>query len=404
MAPVESLTCYTHSYVSNRVCTLEFWKETGLKMALAASQSRIYGLAAISAGILFAAIVLDAYRKRRNKENSRQTNRVSESQKKIIDKTLLPTHLERDLYKERRWQKMMPKLAMKKPLYDNILMKEPNGTVLCSVSMKKANWYIARNLATWENVPDESSVEPASLRLLFAPRGSSSSAAGAALNVNKPKNDETQIHLKQNRCVICGRNDPSAYYMRHSIVPYCLRSLLPAQYKTHLPHDIVVVCAETCHVPAAQRANERVRMLDQELLGTVSPPKKFIVDSDLRRVKTAAKTLLQRRDKLPDERVQELERIMLDYAKKLDDRITWSSTMTDAQLQEISQLNDHALNRDCKTGAQRIMESLLAQPNTDEVLSAFIKDWRLHFVETMTPDYLPHGWSIDSPVKCDDRS
>jgi hypothetical protein len=37
--------------------------------------------------------------------------------------------------------------------------------------------------------------------------------------------------------------------------------------------------------------------------------------------------------------------------------------------------------------------------DTEEKISVFIKLWRVHFIETMKPKYMPKGWSIDFRIK-----
>ena len=63
--------------------------------------------------------------------------------------------MERELYKEERRERMMPRLTRKKPLYDNIVMSDPQGNVLATVSIKKAQWYVRKNLAQWNNSNNE---------------------------------------------------------------------------------------------------------------------------------------------------------------------------------------------------------------------------------------------------------
>ncbi len=46
---------------------------------------------------------------------------------------------------------------------------------------------------------------------------------------------------KENRCCVCGRR---GNYLRHNVVPYCYRSLFPLSMKSHLSHDIVLLCQE----------------------------------------------------------------------------------------------------------------------------------------------------------------
>ena len=384
-------------------------------MRVPSSRVPIVLVSTAAAGIILGLVIYDACQRSRRRrstgtpkaEHNEKSFRLPDHQ---IDTALLPAHLERDLLKERRWQRMMPKLAMKKPLYDNILMKDPQGATLCSVSLQKANWYVAKNLATWEseptNEPRRNVTSTTSIRLLFTPRGFSSSIGPLGATEDEldaiHENVESR-HVKQNRCVVCGRDDPEAYYMRHSIVPYCFRTQFPAHYKTHLPHDIVVLCADTCHVPASQYVSERVRRLEQTVWQSKGPPPKYIVDAELRRVKTAATTLLRRRDKLPENRIQEFERVVLEHYQHTVTTLA-NATIGDTLLYEASQLSDRAINPNYSTGAERIMESLNEQSDFDKALANFIREWRRHFLETMQPGFLPYGWSIESPVTCDDRS
>ena len=74
------------------------------------------------------------------------------------------TALTRSIYKEQRRQENIPLLAMKKPMYDNIRMLDPQGTLLCTIGKKKANWYIKRKLAQWRD-PEQQTT----LQLLFEP-------------------------------------------------------------------------------------------------------------------------------------------------------------------------------------------------------------------------------------------
>ena len=48
---------------------------------------------------------------------------------------------------------------------------------------------------------------------------------------------------KENRCCVCGS---AGEYLRHSVVPHCYRQYFPAPMKSHLSHDIVLMC-QACH-------------------------------------------------------------------------------------------------------------------------------------------------------------
>ena len=63
---------------------------------------------------------------------------------------------------------------------------------------------------------------------------------------------------KENRCCVCGlgpgsgsgsgsgASGPGSGYLRHNIVPHCYRQHFPPFMKSHLSHDIVLLCL-SCH-------------------------------------------------------------------------------------------------------------------------------------------------------------
>lgn len=129
----------------------------------------------------------------------------------------LPQHLRRAVWKEQKRKDSVRFLAMKKPMYDNIEMYDPDGDLLCTIAEKKANWYVKKELGTWNKTKT-------AIHLRFKPKG-------------KSENVYNQSQ-KLNVCVCCGDDKD---HMRHYVVPYCYRALLPEKYKTHMPHDIVIM-------------------------------------------------------------------------------------------------------------------------------------------------------------------
>jgi len=37
--------------------------------------------------------------------------------------------------------------------------------------------------------------------------------------------------------------------------------------------------------------------------------------------------------------------------------------------------------------------------DTEEKIMEFVKLWRKHFIDTMQPQYMPYGWSVDFRIK-----
>jgi len=323
--------------------------------------------------------------------------------------------LKREHSKESRRRQMIPRLIMKKKMYDNIIMYDPNGAVLCTIGEKKAKWYIRKGLAIWKtNLPGEFGGR--SIQLTFEPNTTSSKV--------KRNIDPEQVHddcrddddnsystggslynqsLKSNQCVVCGS---TKNYMRHYIVPFCYRTRLPPQYKTHLPHDVVLLCADTCQVEAFRSRMKRQKELEQQQYnghqdaandnkiknGTDDTVHPYFIDHDLQLVRSASLALLRWGTQLPSERAEECTRVVAKYFN-ID-----PSSVTEAELQNGASLSYRRVNPKFISGPERVVAALQDDPI---LIARFVKMWRQYFLDTMRPKYLPIGWNVNSPVQCD---
>jgi hypothetical protein len=92
--------------------------------------------------------------------------------------------------------------------------------------------------------------------------------------------------------------------------------------------------------------------------------------------------------------------------------------LTKEYLEEIKLLKYHDPNPLYRSGVDLVTNSLLSSSidgDTDEVTATtttdvmnqridnFVKMFRRHFIDTMNPQFLPTGWSIESPTVCDDH-
>lgn len=156
------------------------------------------------------------------------------------DDHTIPESLKRDIEKERRRQAKIPMLSMKSPMYDNIMMLDPSGTLLCTISKKKARWYVKKNLGTWKNE------EETTLQLLFEPSHRSNESKPKTtdkgevdgkndINVDGEEEAFFNKSIKENICVVCGDDE---YHQRHYIVPYACRSMFPNKYKMHVSNAL----------------------------------------------------------------------------------------------------------------------------------------------------------------------
>jgi hypothetical protein len=314
---------------------------------------------------------------RNNNDNNDDNNDVGKTENELTADMIhnLPPHLKREFHKEERRQFMIPKLTMKKPMYDNIQMYSPQEKLLCTISIKKANWYISKHLAHWKDS------QHTCIQLLFSPRQTPRDPSQIAYNQSP----------KHNHCVVCGWTQD---YMRHYVVPYCYRSLLPLRYKTHLPHDVVVLCAR-CHVHAERHAHQRMRQLEDALRVDPATAHAYIVDTHIHRLKSAAMALLRRRDKLPLARLQEYEALVRDYY-----HLKAQEDIPMELLYRAETLEDRTPNPHFISGPELVLQHM----DTDESsIEQFVRAWRRHFLDVNQPRYLPHGWSVDSAVACDVR-
>eukprot|EP00548_Thalassiothrix_antarctica_P014127 CAMPEP_0194179614 /NCGR_PEP_ID=MMETSP0154-20130528/13040_1 /TAXON_ID=1049557 /ORGANISM="Thalassiothrix antarctica, Strain L6-D1" /LENGTH=357 /DNA_ID=CAMNT_0038895023 /DNA_START=12 /DNA_END=1085 /DNA_ORIENTATION=- len=297
-------------------------------------------------------------------------NKKAEDEKN--DKALeLPEHLQRKLDKIKRREEKIPFLAAKSPPYDNIFMRDPQGQTLSTISQKKAKWYVdKKKLAKW--------VTPNTIQLTFEPKART--------------NDAYHITHKKNVCVACGVD---GHVMRHYVVPYAYRSLMPSKYKSHLSHDIVILCPK-CHLLCAQAYQERMKYFDDVLRTDPETAVVKIINFELSKIKSAAMALLNHKNKLPQNKTEEYTLLIQNYLKT-------SSELTTEQLRDAASVEHRAPNPDYIPGAELVVNDLLKNENEEESLSEFVYGWREFFLETVQPRHLPTGWRVDSPVMCSDH-
>lgn len=287
--------------------------------------------------------------------------------------------------KDRLRKEKMKFLAMNKPMYDNIRMLDPQGELLSQISVRKANWYVGKELADWVDASTCRTATETSpvdfdgnkfIQLRFEPKNRCSEGGRGSYI----KSD------KKNACVVCGDDE---YIMRHYVVPYAYRTHFPHQYKSKLSHDIIVLCP-LCQVTADQERQQRMQAIEDEYRGCEAEPK-FIVDPDLYRLRNKALALLKWQHKIPAEKVKEYDDIVRRHLDLMDKAID----LTSEQLQSAIDVEYRIENPKYVPGAVVVAAYL---GSDEEKITAFIRDWRRHFINTMDPQHLPVGWGVDSSV------
>nr|CAD7600635.1 unnamed protein product [Timema genevievae] len=252
----------------------------------------------------------------------------------------------------------------KKPLYHNCFMEAPDGDLLCSSDLKKAEWYISKGLA--EKVSDD----PFTIRLNFEPSGRAVGDVGKYYK-----------QVKNNCCVVCGSEHS---FHRKFVIPSEYRKLFPsAVMKDHQSHDVLLMCT-ACHV----RSNMEDMALREELARKCNAPiqEKKLSDPDLRSVQSAANALVNRSaNKIPEQRREELTKIVQRfYGTK--------GPLTKEQLQEVSSMESRVPNKDYEPHGHKVVQFFSEQGTGG--LVTLERMWREHFLTTMRPRFLPELWSV----------
>ncbi|XP_064602350.1 exonuclease 3'-5' domain-containing protein 2-like isoform X1 [Liolophura sinensis] len=249
------------------------------------------------------------------------------------------------------------------PLYHNCKLQAPDGQQLCTCDEKKANWYIEKELG--EKVCDD----PLTVRLYFEPSGRPDSGRNYYLQD------------KENICVVCGHSNT---YIRKIIVPHEYRKFFPFMMKEHSSHDVLLLCPP-CHAKSSQYDS----LLRQQLADRCDAPldsgtgTRMRQDSDLHKVKSAAKALKQSRDKLPADRREVLEHTVKTHFGVM--------SLTEELLEKALDLDTRIYNSKYVPHGQKVVEYIRQR----EGLVSFEKMWRQHFLDTMNPQFLPLYWSVD---------
>ena len=338
-----------------------------------------------------------------------------------ISEEALPGHVRREIHKERKRRAKMDMISLKTPMYDNVYMLDVYGVPMCTISMKKATWYIRKNIAEWssfendgcgpgglDNHPtkenSDSEQDAKCIRLLFEHNGSSNDPSGR----EQGSSSSEALYLrtaKRNVCVSCGSG---GHIIRHYIVPYSYRSLMPPEYKSHMSHDIVILCPN-CHLDCERHSKKRMNRLEDEVRRreNISRSSPVVEDPYLGHVRSCAIALMKWKETMPNDQVIRYEKVVRNYLMcacvKRDEGVTpWNdgggmTELTKSQLQKACNVNHRVNNPNFVSGSEIVVRSLGGDA---KLLGQFIVDWRKHFVNTVNPRHMPTGWCVDNPVVC----
>jgi hypothetical protein len=269
---------------------------------------------------------------------------------------------------------------------ENWKVHHPDGRHMFTCGERKAKWYMDRKLAH--------QIGEKAIQFNFEPKG------------NGFKEHEVfGLSGRIAQCVVTGQRDE---LQRHHIVPYCYRSHFPKEYKSKNHHDVVLVHYKVHEEYEKQAIKFKDQMALRYGIKTLSQYNleytKAISSYFETRVKTLSKfhALFTSYNYIPDHVIAD----NLAYvAKHVPLNYEWLCSLNYMQLWKVfSYLREkHEKEFDYfkKQNEKRYDHGyhLVQKLNTHQEYVCFIREWRQHFVDTMNPQYMPMGWSVDFKVK-----
>lgn len=245
---------------------------------------------------------------------------------------------------------MATSILLDKNLNGDIKVLSLDDKFLFYTNLKKANWYLSRNLAEW--------IDDMTLKLNFKTKGDGYSQTDCDFGRN-PIN---------NQCVCCASEE---LLTKHHIVPYAFRKFLPMEYKDHNMHDVVFLC-RNCHdkyeILAQQYRDELFHHygIDQIIEQKNEYWRKVVSNCRVIHCKYA--------DLIPQNVKDEAKLRIEEFLNR---------KITDDEIKDLSVIERNFYNP---------FEDLISKlQNYQE----FILDWRKHFLNEMKPQFMPAGWDLN---------
>ena len=269
---------------------------------------------------------------------------------------------------------------------ENWRVYHPSGRHMFTCGEKKAEWYLERGLAI--------EIGKHKIKFTFEPRGN-----------GFEDNEEFGRGIRQVRCVVSGLEDG---LQRHHIVPYCYRTYFPDEFKSKNHHDVVLINHEK-HSEYERYANEYKDEI-AEMFGVMTigeynmeyTKKLREVGKNNSIVLNALHSIFKSYGKLP-------QSVIIEKIKFISDNTGISfdflKTLNYVQFYKLYQiLKEEHINETqrFKVKYRKTFDHgyhVVRKLDTEEKIMEFVKLWRKHFIETMKPEYMPHGWSIDFRIK-----
>ena len=253
----------------------------------------------------------------------------------------------------------LPEGNLSNNIYTNGIMLAPNGDIMCRCGKDRIKWYLKKGLAQLE------SYDPPTIRLNFEPE-----AYGKI-------NDPYYLQEIKNQCVICGAVQDLS---KHHVIPYCFRKFFPKEVKENSSHDILLLCRDhhnKYEKEADQLKKELARKYKCDFSGTLK------IDLNLKKTKDAAIALLKKNNKMPASTIRKFKQRIKKHYKR--------QKFSAKDLESAAKIKYRVKNEDHLAYGEHVIRSIGS-------LNDFMIMWRKHFVELMSPKFLPEYWDINKKI------
>jgi len=245
-------------------------------------------------------------------------------------------------------------------VYTNGIMLAPNGDMMCRCGKDRINWYLKKGLAQLE------CSDPPTIRLNFEPEA------------HGKKDDPYYLQELKNQCVVCSSTQELS---KHHVIPYCFRKFFPAKVKENSSHDILLLCREH-HNKYEKEADKLKKELAKKHKCSMSGLN-LKVDPNLKTVKDAAIALLRKDKKMSQSKVEKFKRII----QKHNNRRKFSAK----DLGSAAKIRYRIKDENYVPYGKHVI-------NSTSSLGDFVIMWRKHFVEFMSPKFLPEYWDVNKKI------
>lgn len=256
--------------------------------------------------------------------------------------------------------------TMRRPYYGDYRFYHPNGELMFITSKRRVKWYLERDMVVRD--PHD----PKKFTFKEEPR---------AWGFWDTSLHEYHLRPKKNQCVVCGTHRELT---KHHVLPVIFQRHYPNDPRDAgvRGHDMLLLCLD-CHETYEQEYADPVRNRWAKQYGA-NQNHQYAIDSNLTYAIKAARTLSRYGGDMPSEAKKELRHTIAKWTQ---------SPPTEKDIQHLNSLS--------WSNARRLLKkSDLGKKVTDDWdLGELRKFWRRHFVESMNPQYLPEGWSINAPVE-----